>query len=349
MLVADGAMGSVLFEATGTQRCFEELNVTQPEAVFRVHQAYIEAGAQIIETNTFGANRVKLAALGLGEQVVAFNHRGVKIAREAREAAAHEVLIAGSIGPLGVAPAVREIPREEIFEVYREQAQALEERGVDFFILETFSSIDAAAGGHRRDPLFLGAAHRRADDIFRGRHNARRNAHRGSGGAAGARKNVQAIGANCTLGPQSLLGDSAKGWAGAGKPLSAMPNVGFPKRVGDRIVYPRSSPEYFSLFARDAVAMGARIVGGCCGTTPEHIRAVAESVKKTGPGEAPPIRGAGERSACAQRRPPRRSQRSASPKARSGASCRRGSSRSRSRSTRPRASRSIACSSKWTK
>src|SRR3984957_1775172 len=142
VLVADGAMGSVLFEATGAQRCFEELNVTQPEAVFRVHQAYIEAGAQIIETNTFGANRVKLTALGLAEQAVAFNHRGVKIAREAREAAAHEVLIAGSIGPLGVGPGIREIPREEIFDVYRQQAQALEERGVDLFILETFSSLD---------------------------------------------------------------------------------------------------------------------------------------------------------------------------------------------------------------
>ena len=102
VLVADGAMGSVLFEAAGVQRCFEELNISQPEAVFRVHQAYIQAGAQIIETNTFGANRAKLAALGLADQVAAFNHRGVKIAREAREAAPHEVLIAGSMGPLGM-------------------------------------------------------------------------------------------------------------------------------------------------------------------------------------------------------------------------------------------------------
>src|SRR5882672_8620249 len=131
VLVADGAMGSVLFEATGMQRCFEELNVTQPEAVFRVHQAYIEAGAQIIETNTFGANRSKLAPLGLGEKVGAFNHRGVKIAREAREAAAHEVLIAGSIGPLGISPEMSALPAEEVLEIYREQALALEERGVD--------------------------------------------------------------------------------------------------------------------------------------------------------------------------------------------------------------------------
>src|SRR5436305_10883211 len=97
-------MGSMLHDAVGTQRCFDEVNSTQPEAVFRVHQAYIEAGAQIIETNTFGANRSKLAAMGLAEKVVEFNHRGVKVAREAREAAAHEVLIAGSIGPIGIAP-----------------------------------------------------------------------------------------------------------------------------------------------------------------------------------------------------------------------------------------------------
>ena len=278
VLVADGAMGSVLFEATGAQRCFEELNITQPEAVFRVHQAYIEAGAQIIETNTFGANRVKLAALGLAEQVLAFNHRGVKIAREAREAAAHEVLIAGSIGPLGVGPGIREIPREEILEVYREQAQALEERGVDFFILETFSSVElllAAIGAIRSFSALPVVAQMTFSEEGTTIDGTR------TGQAAGqmAAQNVQAIGANCTLGPQSLLG-ILEGLAGTGKPLSAMPNVGFPKRVGDRIVYPRSSPEYFSLFARDAVAMGARIIGGCCGTTPEHIRAVAESVKK---------------------------------------------------------------------
>ena len=102
ILIADGAMGSMLHEAVGFERCFDELNSTEPEAVFRIHQAYIEAGAQIIETNTFGANRFKLAPLGLAEEVQRFNSRGVKIAREAREAAAREVLIAGSIGPLGL-------------------------------------------------------------------------------------------------------------------------------------------------------------------------------------------------------------------------------------------------------
>ncbi|HEV2224270.1 MAG TPA: homocysteine S-methyltransferase family protein, partial [Candidatus Acidoferrales bacterium] len=127
VLIGDGAMGSMLYELLGPQRCLDELNSTQAEAVFRVHQTYLEAGAQIIETNTFGANRHKLAALGLGDRVGEFNHRGVKIAREAREAARHEVLIAGSIGPLGTLRQGKQLPLGEIHEIFREQAAALEE------------------------------------------------------------------------------------------------------------------------------------------------------------------------------------------------------------------------------
>src|SRR5213082_250152 len=133
ILIADGAMGSMLHEAVGPHRCFDELNATEPEAVFRVHQEYIEAGAQIIETNTFGANRFKLGPLGLAEEVHRLNSRGVKIAREARESAAREVLIAGSIGPLGLGVQSRHPSPEEIQEIFHEQAQALEERGVDLF------------------------------------------------------------------------------------------------------------------------------------------------------------------------------------------------------------------------
>ena len=142
ILIADGAMGSMLHEAVGTVRCFDELNTTEPEAVFRVHQAYIDAGAQIIETNTFGANRFKLAPLGLADDVQRLNSRGVKIAREARESAAREVLIAGSIGPLGIGVQARHPEPEQILSVFHEQALALEERGVDLFILETFSYIE---------------------------------------------------------------------------------------------------------------------------------------------------------------------------------------------------------------
>src|ERR1700688_3596866 len=120
VLVADGAMGSLLYETLGPQRCVDELNATRAEEVFRIHMAYLEAGAHIIETNTFGANRNKLAAFGLEERVAEFNHRGVKIAREAREAAKHDVLIAGSIGPIGVNRQVQESPAEHIREIFRE-------------------------------------------------------------------------------------------------------------------------------------------------------------------------------------------------------------------------------------
>src|SRR5260221_8906060 len=142
ILIADGAMGSMLHESVGTQRCFDELNSTEPEAVFRVHQAYIEAGAQIIETNTFGANRFKLEPLGLGDEVQRLNGRGVKIAREARDSATREVLIAGSIGPLGIGVQARHPEPDEILAIFREQALALEERGVDLYILETFSYVE---------------------------------------------------------------------------------------------------------------------------------------------------------------------------------------------------------------
>src|ERR1700736_2202249 len=142
ILIADGAMGSMLYESVGTQRSFDELNSTEPEAVFRVHQAYIEAGAQIIETNTFGANRFKLEPLGLADEVQRLNSRGVKIAREARDSATRDVWIAGSMGPLGIGVQARHPEPDEILTVFREQALALEERGVDLFILETFSYIE---------------------------------------------------------------------------------------------------------------------------------------------------------------------------------------------------------------
>src|SRR5215469_11322005 len=142
ILIADGAMGSMLHEAVGPQRCFDELNSTEPEAVFRIHQAYIEAGAQIIETNTFGANRFKLAPLGLGDDVQRLNSRGVKLAREARESCSREVLIAGSIGPLGIGVQARHPEPDYIRAVFHEQALALEERGVDLYVLETFAYIE---------------------------------------------------------------------------------------------------------------------------------------------------------------------------------------------------------------
>jgi len=285
ILVADGAMGSMLHESVGAVRCFDELNTLEPEAVFRLHQAYIEAGAQMIETNTFGANRFKLAPLGLGDEVQRLNGRGVKIAREARESASREVLIAGSIGPLGIGVQARHPEPEQILSVFREQALALEERGVDLFVLETFSYIEEvllaieAIRSFSSLPIIAQLTYSEEGTTYGDIRPL-------LAASMLKDKGVQAIGANCTLGPQSLLPILAELTNAGAAAVSGMPNAGFPKREGDRIVYPKSSPAYFAEFAREAAALGVRILGGCCGTTPAHLRAMAEAVKSLRPAQA---------------------------------------------------------------
>jgi len=285
ILIADGAMGSLLHESVGAQRCFDELNHTEPEAVFRVHQAYIEAGAQIIETNTFGANRFKLEPLGLGDDVQKLNSRGVKIAREARESAPREVLIAGSIGPLGIGVQARHPEPEEIHNIFHEQALALEERGVDLFCLETFTYIEELLLAIDAIRSFSGLPII-AQLTYSEEGTAYGDLRPTDAAAQLKNKNVQVVGANCTLGPQSLLPILGELAAVDGLRVSGMPNAGFPKREGDRIVYPKSSPEYFALFAREAAALGVRILGGCCGTTPAHVRAMADAVRSLAPTKA---------------------------------------------------------------
>jgi len=285
IFIADGAMGSMLYESVGTVRCFDELNTTEPEAVFRVHQSYIEAGAQIIETNTFGANRFKLAPLGLGDDVQRLNSRGVKIAREARESAAREVLIAGSIGPLGIGVQARHPEPQQILAVFHEQALALEERGVDLFILETFSYIEElllaidAIRSFSSLPVIAQLTFSEEGTIYGDLTPL-------LAASMLKDKNVQAIGANCTLGPQSLLPILQELVSVNVGNVCGMPNAGFPKREGDRVVYPKSSPAYFAEYAREAADIGVRILGGCCGTTPAHIRAMAEVVKSLRPAHA---------------------------------------------------------------
>jgi homocysteine S-methyltransferase len=291
LLIADGAMGSMLYEAVGPQRCFDELNATQPEAVFRTHYAYLDAGAQIIETNTFGCNRFRLTQAGLGASAVKLNHAGVKIAREAREAAHRDVLIAGSMGPLGIVHQLRSVPALEMRDIFFEQAAALEERGVDFFLLETFYDIEEllaaidAIRSFSRLPVVANMTFSEEGSMLDGTRAA-------TAWEQLRHKDLQAIGANCSIGPQSLLPVLQELAAACPLPLVAMPNAGFPQRAGDRIVYPKSSPEYFALFAREAAEAGVRILGGCCGTTPEHIRAMAGAAAlarpaRTGPAVAP--------------------------------------------------------------
>jgi len=206
----------------------------------------------------------------------------VKIAREARESASREVLIAGSIGPLGLGVQSRHPEPEEIQDIFHEQALALEERGVDFYILETFSYIEELLLAIDAIRSFSGLPI--VAQLTYAEEGTTYGDVRPTNAAAQLKgKNVQVIGANCTLGPQALLPILAELAAVDNIRVSGMPNAGFPKREGDRIVYPKSSPEYFALFAREAAALGVRLLGGCCGTTPAHIRAMAEAVKSLRP------------------------------------------------------------------
>ncbi len=203
----------------------------------------------------------------------------MKIAREAREAARHEVLIAGSIGPPGVFRDPREATPEHLQSIFREQAEALEERGVDFFVLETFgnpaellAAVDAVRSFSLL-PIVAELTYSEEGITFNGTRPK-------DAWSLLQERGVQVIGANCSVGPQDHLRTLQELAAVAGSfPMSAMPNVGFPQRAGDRVIYPKSSPEYFDLFAREAVVMGARILGGCCGTSPEHIRAMVRAVE----------------------------------------------------------------------
>ncbi|MGH9788583.1 MAG: bifunctional homocysteine S-methyltransferase/methylenetetrahydrofolate reductase [Candidatus Acidiferrales bacterium] len=286
VLVCDGGMGSQVYEQLGPVRSVEETNLTQPEAVFRIHLAYIQAGARLIETNTFGANRWKLTPLGLAERLVAINHAAVKIAREAREAGGAEVLIAGSLGPLGRTWWLEEVEPEQLAtearEIFREQAQALEERGVDLFILETFPSLEEiiwaveAVRSFSQLPIIAQLA-----------YNDEGRTLVGDDALEATRRllalEVDAVGANCGIGPQDMLEVLRRLSELNGARLSVQPNVGLPRRAGDRVVYPKATPEYFAEFAREATALRAGILGGCCGTTPQHIRAIADAVKALAP------------------------------------------------------------------
>ncbi len=288
VLVCDGAMGSQLYELAGPTRCFEELNLLQPEVVLRVHLNYIEAGARLIETNTFGANRLKLAPHGLADRVGEINQRAVKLAREAREVSGVSVWIAGSIGPLGagwrtrVGRAAEPETAAHARQVFAEQAAPLEERGVDLYILETFPDLEEltwaieAVRGQSSLPIIAQLAYNEEGRTLGGDE---------AGTATEKLKGlgVAVIGANCSIGPQAML-DVLRAMAQVdGISLSVQPNVGFPQRVGDRVVYPRATPAYFASFAREAVTAGASIIGGCCGTTPEHIRAIAQAVRDLAP------------------------------------------------------------------
>ena len=280
-VLVDGACGTMLYAAgVPLESSFDEVNLTRPELVAAVHRAYINAGADVIETNTFGANRAKLDQFGLGGSVRAINRRAVKIAREEREISGKPVLIAGSIGPTLRTPApIGTTTRAEIVALYAEQVEALLEGGVDLLFVETIGSLEEMTAA-------LEAARAAADLPIVALMTFAEDGRTISGNTpaevvdALSPHGVVALGANCSVGPQRImpvvramrrrLNEAARV---PGPALGCMPNAGWPAHVGGRVIY-RSSPEYFADFARNALETGVRLIGGCCGTTPAHIQSM---------------------------------------------------------------------------
>ena len=284
-LLADGAMGTMLY-ARGVpfDQCFDALNVDRPDLVTAIHREYIAAGAELIETNTFGANRFKLSLHGLEDGVRATNLAGAAAARAAREASGRWVWIAGSIGPIGrpLAP-LGTVKAGEARQAFAAQAKALAEGGVDLLIFETFSDLHeltegvAAAKEVTGLPIIAQMTFTHEGKTLLGHTPAEIVARLEELGVA-------VIGANCSVGSQGVLEVMEQMVLVSRTPLSAMPNAGFPAYVNGRIMY-FSAPQYMADYARQMVELGVTVVGGCCGTTPEHIQAMREVLRTV---ESPP-------------------------------------------------------------
>lgn len=276
VLVCDGAMGTMLYaKGIFLNRCFDELNVTDPELVAEIHREYVGAGADVIETNTFGANRFKLLNFGLVDDLVRINREGAALAKRA---ASGRAWVAGSIGPLGVR--IEPWGRtgvDEAAAAFREQAEALEEGGADLFILETFLDINELVTAIRAvravSKLPIVAQLTTGED-----------GHTLDGTPAETfapqleQAGADVIGLNCSVGPAAMLETIETMAQVSGARLAAQPNAGRPRDVDGRNLY-LSSPEYMASYARRFVGAGVRLVGGCCGTTPEHTRHIVHAVR----------------------------------------------------------------------
>jgi homocysteine S-methyltransferase len=285
VLVADGAMGTMLYDkGIFINRCYDELNLTSPDMIRQIHADYVKVGAEILETNTFGANRMRLAAFGLGEKLRAINQAGVKLAREA----AHDTaFVAGAVGPLGanIEP-LGPTSFAEARSIFREQVETLVEADVDLLILETFYNLDEL-----REAIFAAREVAGPDMVIVGQVTIDDygNLRGGADTETFTRRldewPVDVIGANCSAGPKVMLETIEKMMLYSKKPMSAMPNAGHPQRVEGRNIY-LCSPEYMSQYARRFLWAGVKIIGGCCGTTPEHIKLVRSEARSLQPGQA---------------------------------------------------------------
>ncbi|HEY8773700.1 MAG TPA: bifunctional homocysteine S-methyltransferase/methylenetetrahydrofolate reductase [Gaiellaceae bacterium] len=271
-IVADGGMGALISSAVPRLRCPEEANLRAPESVVAVHVGYIRAGAELIETNSFGANRPKLAAHFLEDDFERINSTAVRLAREAREVSGQDVFIAGSIGPIGDL----DLGGHERGDLYAEQARILEGRGADLFMIETFydlvelvTAIEALQNVSSLPIVALLTFDEDGQTL--GGVSAREAADRL------ATLDLAAIGANHGVGPAAALAAISE-MQSDGTVLAALPNVGLASLSGTRIVFPHATPEYFREFAAQARSLGAGLIGGCCGTTPTEIAAIRAAI-----------------------------------------------------------------------
>jgi methionine synthase / methylenetetrahydrofolate reductase(NADPH) len=273
-VLSDGAMGTELF-ARGLRPddCLDAVNLNQPEIVQQIHRDYIAAGAEVIATNSFGANRFRLEPHGLSNKVREINRAAASIAREAREIMGESVFVAGSIGPSGALfHPIGPVTYHDVAEAAREQVEALVERGVDLLTFETFTNLDELVA-------VIAEAVKVTDLPIVAQMSFDDNRRTVSGHdvaqvlEALTRLGVPVVGVNCGIGPQQALDLVEQLAAQTGPLIAAQPNAGYPVRLGGRVAY-LATPEYFASFAARAIEAGAVIVGGCCGTTPPHIRAM---------------------------------------------------------------------------
>jgi homocysteine S-methyltransferase len=284
IVVADGAMGTMLYaKGVFINRCFDELNLSSPQMVKEIHQEYVKAGAEIIESNTFGANRKRLTAFGLAERLKAINEAGVRLAREA---AGDKAFVAGSVGPLGVPiEPLGPLSFAEAREFFREQVEVLVSAGVDLLVLETFYDLSELreaifAAREAAGPGMVIVAQVTVDD----EGNMRDGASTAAFTTSLNEYPVDVIGVNCSAGPKVVLETVEKMASLTTKLLSAMPNAGLPASVEGRNLY-LCSPEYMAQYSRRFLWAGVRIVGGCCGTTPEHIKLIRSEARSLQPGQ----------------------------------------------------------------
>src|SRR5882724_149891 len=286
VFVFDGAMGTMLYgKGMYINRCYDEINLSAPKMVLEIHQEYVKAGAEILESNTFGANRFKLTPHGLNEQLAEINYKGVKLARDAARAGQW---VAGAIGPLGI----RIEPWgptsvDEAKEAFKEQAEALLDGGIDLFIIETFTDLNeihqAILAVRELCDLPIVAQMTVLEDG---------NSSFGTSPEIFTKRleewGADVIGLNCSVGPQIMLETIERMAQVTKRKLSAQPNAGLPKNVEGRNIY-LASPEYIGEYAKRLILAGARFIGGCCGTTPEHIKQIVSGARMLSPHKVSPF------------------------------------------------------------